>query len=132
MIERDMKINDPATLAAVTAACDQYEAALMANDIQTLDALFWDSPLTLRYGAGENLYGMAEIRAFRQGRVGGSPPRKVLRREITCYGDAYATCNLEFRRAGNTQVGRQSQSWILTAGGWKITAAHVSLMAESH
>jgi hypothetical protein len=131
MTEGEMKINDPETLAAVTAACDQYEAALMANDLATLDALFWDSPMTLRYGVGENLYGTAEIQAFRRGRVGGSPPRKVLRREIACYGDAFATCNLEFRRAGSTQVGRQSQSWILTAGGWKITAAHVSLMTES-
>lgn len=56
-----MKINDPETLAAVTAACDQYEAALMANDLATLDALFWDLPMTLRYGVGENLYGTAEI-----------------------------------------------------------------------
>ncbi len=126
-----MKVNDPDILATVTAACDRYEAALMANDLEVLDALFWDSPHTLRYGVGENLYGMEEIRAFRQSRTGGSPPRRVLRREIVSLGEAFATCNLEFRRENSARVGRQTQTWLHTEDGWKIVAAHVSLMAET-
>jgi hypothetical protein len=126
-----MTINDPAVLAAVTAACDQYEAALMENDIDALDRLFWNSARTLRYGVGENLYGIEAIRAFRVGRAGGSPPRVVLRREITSYGETSASCNLEFRREGGTAIGRQSQMWILTRDGWKIASAHVSLMGAA-
>lgn len=124
-----MTINDPAPLAELTACCDRYEAALMANDLATLDALFWASPHTLRYGVGETLYGIEEIRAFRQARVGGSPPREVLRRVVTTYGDSYGNCSLEFRRIGDGGLGRQSQSWIRTEAGWRIAAAHVSLMA---
>ncbi len=122
-------INDPLTLAELTACCDRYEAALMANDLAVLDALFWASPHVLRYGVGETLYGIEAIRAFRRARVGGSPPRSVLRRVVTTYGDDHGSCSLEFRRDGDGALGRQSQTWILTEAGWRIAAAHVSLMA---
>jgi hypothetical protein len=127
-----MELNDPAVLAEVEAACARYEAALMANDLDVLDQLFWESSHTLRYGVGENLYGIAAIREFRQARPGGSPPRTVLRHVITVYGRDYATSNLEFRRDGSSRIGRQSQTWIRTDAGWKIAAAHVSLMADTH
>jgi hypothetical protein len=68
-----MIVNDPATLAAVSAAFARYETALMENDVTTLDGLFWRSPLTLRYGVGERLYGHEAITAFRRDRPGGSP-----------------------------------------------------------
>ncbi|NKK72834.1 oxalurate catabolism protein HpxZ [Rhizobium leguminosarum bv. viciae] len=123
-----MPVNLPAVIAEVTVLCDAYETALMANDLDTLDALFWSSGETLRYGVAENLYGIAEIRAFRVGRSGGSPQRDVLRRVITTHGTDVATCNLEFIRPATGTRGRQSQTWIRTAGGWKIAAAHVSLM----
>ncbi len=125
-----MIVDDPTTLAEVIAVCDRYEAALMANDVETLDALFWHSPHALRYGVGENLYGFDEISSFRTVRAGGSPKRSVLRRVITTHGTDFATANLEFRREGATRIGRQSQTWIRTAEGWKIAAAHVSLMAD--
>ncbi|TPW30491.1 oxalurate catabolism protein HpxZ [Martelella alba] len=125
-------VNEAAVLEEVTALCDLYEKALMDNDLDTLDALFWDSELTLRYGVGENLYGIAEIRDFRKGRTGGSPKRDVLRRQITTFGADCAVCDLEFQRPGATVKGRQSQTWIRTASGWKIAAAHVSLMGASH
>lgn len=123
-----LPINLPAVVEEVTAVCDAYEAALMANDLATLDALFWAAPETLRYGISENLYGIAAIRDFRVGRTGGSPPRDVLRREIITHGTDVATCNLEFLRPTTRIRGRQSQTWIRTVDGWKVAAAHVSLM----
>lgn len=123
-----LPINLENVVAEVTTVCDAYETALMANDLDTLDALFWSSEETLRYGVSENLYGIDEIRAFRTGRSGGSPQRDVLRRVITTHGTDLATCNLEFVRPATGTRGRQSQTWIRTADGWKIAAAHVSLM----
>ncbi len=125
-----MTIDDPQTLAAVTAAFQAYEAALMANDVAELDRLFWASPLTVRYGVGEVLYGAEEIRAFRKGR-GGSPQRRLGRFEIHTFGGDFATANAEFFREGSTVRGRQSQSWVRFAEGWKVVAAHVSLEGKA-
>ncbi len=127
-----MIVNDPATLAEVEAVFDRYEAALAANDVAVLDGSFYDSPHTLRYGVGENLYGFEAIAAFRLARPGGSPPRRVIRRVITTYGSDFATANVEFQREGGGRIGRQSQTWVRFAAGWRIVAAHVSLMADTH
>jgi hypothetical protein len=127
-----MIINDPGTLAEVTAAFKAYEAALMCNDVAALDGLFWASTHVLRYGVGENLYGQAEILAFRQARPGGSPQRTLTRTVITTFGRDLATANTEFVRAGAARPGRQSQTWARLAEGWRIVAAHVSLLGESH
>jgi hypothetical protein len=123
-----LPVNLPDVIAEVTILCDAYEVALMANDLDTLDALFWSASETLRYGIAENLYGIEEIRAYRVGRTGGSPQRDVLRRVITTHGTDVATCNLEFIRPATGTRGRQSQTWIRTVDGWKISAAHVSLI----
>lgn len=123
-----LPLNLPDVVAEVTVFCDAYEVALMANDLDTLDALFWSASETLRYGIAENLYGIEEIRAYRVGRTGGSPQRDVLRRVITTHGTDVATCNLEFIRPATGTRGRQSQTWIRTVDGWKIAAAHVSLI----
>lgn len=121
-----MTINDPVLLAEVTHAFHQYELALMADDIPAMDALFHDAPTTNRYGVGEVLYGIEEIRAFRKGR-GGSPQRRLSRVAITVYGDSFATADAEFLREGSDRRGRQSQSWVRFADGWKVVSAHVSL-----
>jgi hypothetical protein len=123
-----MIIDDPATLAEVTAAFDRYETALVANDVAVLDELFWKSPTTLRYGPGENLYGHDEIAAFRAARPSAGLARTVTRKVITTYGPATATANIEFVRDGNPRIGRQSQTWMKMPDGWRIVAAHVSLM----
>ncbi|WP_313067260.1 oxalurate catabolism protein HpxZ [Achromobacter animicus] len=123
-----MDINLPDVLAEVTAAVERYEAALVSNDVQVLDTLFWNSPHTLRYGAGENLYGYDEIRAFRAQRSPQGLAREVLRTAITTYGQDFATATLEFQREGSTRIGRQSQTWMRTPQGWRVVAAHVSLM----
>ncbi|GLK43367.1 MULTISPECIES: oxalurate catabolism protein HpxZ [Novosphingobium] len=121
-----MRINDPVLLAEVTHAFHAYETALMADDIPAMDALFHDAPTTNRYGVGEVLYGIEEIRAFRKGR-GGSPQRKLGRVAITVYGDTFATADAEFFREGSDHRGRQTQSWVRFADGWKVVSAHVSL-----
>ncbi len=124
-----MDINHPETLAEVTAAFARYEKALISNDVAVLDELFWNSPHTLRYGVGENLYGFAEIQAFRAGRPAQGLQRDVLRTVITTYGRDYATANVEFQRVGGNKTGRQSQAWVRMPEGWRVVAAHVSLLA---
>ncbi|MGH1557783.1 oxalurate catabolism protein HpxZ [Caulobacter segnis] len=123
-----MIVNDPTVLSEVTDAVDSYEAALMSNDVEALDGAFWNSPHTVRLGVAENLWGFDEIAAFRVGRAGGSPPRMRLRTEITTFGSDFAVANVEFRRDDTGKIGRQSQTWIRTAAGWKVASAHVSLM----
>lgn len=124
-----MEINLPDVVAEVTAACERYETALVNNLVDELDTLFWNSPHTLRYGAGENLYGYDAIRAFRAGRSPQGLARRVLRTAITTYGTDFATANLEFQRDGSDRTGRQSQTWMRTPEGWRVVSAHVSLIA---
>jgi hypothetical protein len=124
-----ISINLPDVLAEVTAQFERYEHALVHNDVAVLDELFFQSPHTLRYGVGENLYGYDAIAAFRAARPAQGLQREVLRRVITTYGRDFATANIEFRRAGSDRTGRQSQTWVRTADGWRVVAAHVSLLA---
>jgi hypothetical protein len=125
-----MRINDPDVLAEVEAAFADYEAALMANDLGRLDGLFWSSERTVRFGPGQNLYGIAAITAFRAARVGGSPQRTLANTVITTFGADYATANTEFRRVGDARLGRQSQTWVRMQDGWRIVAAHISFLGE--
>jgi ketosteroid isomerase-like protein len=127
-----MIVNDPEVLAEVEAAFAAYEAALMANDLDALDALFWDSPFTIRVGPGQNLYGIEAIRAFRAARPGGSPQRVLLKVVITSFGRDFATAQAEFQREGGSTPGRQMQSWVKFAEGWRVVAAHVSMLSEGH
>jgi hypothetical protein len=127
-----MVINDPEVLAEVRDAFARYEKSLMANDIAALNALFWNSPLAIRFGPGQNLYGMEAIAAFRSARVGGSPSRLLFNTVITCFGRDFATANTEFRREGASAPGRQSQCWVRLPEGWRIAAAHVSLLGEGN
>ena len=120
--------NIPKVHAEVTAVFAEYEDALVNNKVEVLDALFWNGPHTLRYGVAENLYGYEAIQAFRAARPA-QGARTVLRTVITCYGYDFATANIEFQREGSERSGRQSQTWLRTEKGWKVVAAHVSLMA---
>jgi len=123
-----MIVNDPGTVAEVTERFEAYERALGANDLETLDGFFWDSAHALRYGIGENLAGIEMIRAFRKGRVGGSPPRTLYNTVITTWGRDFATTNTEFRRASGGPTGRQTQVWVRLPEGWRIVAGHVSMI----
>ena len=124
-----MQINVPSVLAEVTHAFERYEAALVSNDVATLDALFWNDPFTLRYGVAENLYGFDAIAVFRSARPAAGLARTLAHTVITTYGNDSATANTEFQREGVERIGRQSQTWIRLPQGWRIVAAHVSLMA---
>lgn len=124
-----MDINLPEIVAEVEAAFARYEAALMSNDVATLQALFWDSPHTIRYGIGEILHGHAEIGAFRSARSPVGLARQLSRTVITTFGRDFATASTLFQRETVPgQVGRQMQTWARMPEGWRIVAAHVSLI----
>ncbi|MEQ8658372.1 MAG: oxalurate catabolism protein HpxZ [Hyphomicrobiales bacterium] len=122
-----MVVNDPIVLAEVEAVFARYEAALIDNDVAVLDALFWSSAHTIRYGPSESLYGQDEILAFRKARPSAGLDRRLRRTVITTFGTDFATANTEFTREGSAKIGRQSQSWARMADGWRVVAAHVSL-----
>ena len=122
------EINRPEIVAEVTAAFMRYEEALNANDVAVLNELFRDAPYTLRFGLAEELYGHAQIAGFRAART--SPGRRsIANTVITTFGGDFATASNEFRRPGQTRLGRQQQSWVRFAEGWRIVAAHVSYSA---
>jgi len=121
-------INLPEVVAEVTQVHNRYEQALIDNDVDMLNELFWDSSHTLRFGITENLYGHDQISGFRQARARDSFARDVRRVTITTYGRDFATTNVEFTRTTTDRIGRQSQTWLRTDAGWRIVTAHVSLM----
>ena len=123
-----MDINRPDILAEVTAAFERYEDALVHNRIEVLDELFWPSEFTVRYGVGENLVGIEAIRAFRLARPSQGLARTLQNTVITTYGRDFGTTMTEFQRDGSTRHGRQSQSWVRLPQGWRVVAAHVSVI----
>jgi hypothetical protein len=124
-----MQINLPHVLAEMEVAFARYEDALVNNKVDVLDELFWNSPHTLRYGIGENLYGFEAIQAFRASRPSQGLQRTCMNTVITTYGEDFATANTEFQRDGVARSGRQSQTWMRTPEGWRVVAAHVSLIS---
>jgi hypothetical protein len=133
-----MDINLPDIHAEVSAVFALYEQALVSNDVELLDELFWPSPFTVRYGVGENLVGIEAIRSFRASRSPVGLTRSLRNTVITTFDRDFATAMTEFVRPSfeeNGQlrrIGRQSQTWARTArpghGGWRVVAAHVSLL----
>jgi hypothetical protein len=123
-------INLPDVLEEVRAVFARYEDALVHNRTEVLDALFWHSDAVVRYGAGENLVGIDAIRAFRKARPSSGLARTLGRTVITTYGHDFATAMTEFRRDGEPRLGRQSQTWVRFDEGWKVVAAHVSLISS--
>ncbi|MEI6717209.1 MAG: oxalurate catabolism protein HpxZ [Betaproteobacteria bacterium] len=124
-----MQINLPHVLAEMEVAFARYEDALVNNKVDVLDELFWNSPHTLRYGIAENLYGFEAIQAFRASRPSQGLQRTCMNAVITTYGEDFATANTEFQRDGVARSGRQSQTWMRTPEGWRVVAAHVSLLS---
>ncbi len=125
-----MEINNPQTIAELQSLYPQYEDALLRNDADALTRMFWASPHAMRFGAAENLYGSDEIAAFRKNRPGTSLARTIRRMDIVTFGLDFGSITLEFDRAasGKTVSGRQSQIWVRLPEGWRIIAAHVSLL----
>jgi hypothetical protein len=126
-----MLINDPATVAELAALYPLYETALVTNDVETLTAMFWASPQVMRFGVTENLYGIEELEAFRRSRPSAGLARTVKRLDIVAFATDYGSITLEFERTapdGRLIRGRQSQVWVRMPEGWRIVAAHVSLL----
>ena len=131
MNREGLEINNPEVVAEFTAAFRRYDPALLANDVDILNELFWDSPRVVRFGITENLYGHDSISSYRrQDKIISVPPRTVTKETITTYGRSFATTNVEYVQAKSGRRGRQSQTWMRTAEGWRIVSAHVSLLAE--
>jgi hypothetical protein len=124
-----MEINNPQVHTELTTQFNRYQKALIDNDVSVLNELFWNNVLTIRYGVGENLYGHAAIATYRTTRDPQDLPLVVGTSVVTTYGREAATTNIEFTRAG--RKGRQSQTWIRLPEGWRIVAAHVSLMPDA-
>jgi hypothetical protein len=126
-----MEVDLPDVLAEVGEAFARYEAALVSNDVATLGALFRDDPRTLRYGIGENLYGYGAIQAFRAARSPAGLMRKTAQTVITAYGrDTAVASTLFYRETAPGRVGRQMQTWVRFPEGWRIVAAHVSIIDQ--
>ncbi len=126
-----MEIDLPEVVAELKAAFERYETALVSNDVETLGAIFRDDPRTIRYGIGENLYGYGEIKAFRAARSPVGLMRKTSRTVITTYGRDFAVASTLFHRdTVPGKVGRQMQSWVRFDEGWRVVAAHVSLIDQ--
>jgi Protein of unknown function (DUF3225) len=123
-----IEINVPSVVTELTEAFEAYENALVSNDIAALNAMFWDSPRTVRFGTGdaERLYGHEAIANFRLKRGPIYQRRTLQNRWITTFGRNFGTANVEFIPAGSEKIGRQSQTWMRTEVGWKIVSAHVS------
>ncbi len=126
-----MEIDLPEVVAEVKAAFDAYEKALVSNDVATLDALFHDDARTIRYGGGENLYSYSAIKSFRAARSPAGLARTLSKTVISTYGRDYAVAATLFHRASApAKVGRQMQTWVRFPQGWRVVAAHVSVIDE--
>ncbi len=124
-----MEIDLPEVVAEVREAFDAYEVALVNNDVAALDMMFHDDPRTIRYGGGENLYGYAAIKAFRGGRSPVGLGRTISQTVITTYGTEFATASTLFERPSTAgKIGRQMQTWVKFPEGWRVVAAHVSVI----
>lgn len=125
-----MEIDRPDVVAEVRAQFERYEKALTSNDVATLTALFRADPRTIRYGIAENLYGADEIKAFRNARSPVGLERTLSRTVITAYGPDCAIASTLFHRPamGSSKIGRQMQTWVRFDDGWRIVAAHVSII----
>lgn len=124
-------INIPAMLAELNTAFEAYEDALIHNKVDVLDDLFWNSDWTLRFGAKENLFGIDQIRAFRASRPSVGLNRQIIDRHVVTFGDsvgATGVANITFNRPSEPRIGRQSQTWVRFADGWRVVSAHVSWM----
>jgi hypothetical protein len=127
-----MQVDLPDVVAEVSEQFARYEKALVTNDVAVLDELFRNDPRTLRYGIGENLYGYEAIKGFRAARSPVGLMRRTAKTVITAYGrDCAVASTLFYRDAAPGKVGRQMQTWVRFPEGWKIVAAHVSIINES-
>ena len=126
-----MEINVPEVVAEVTAAFERYEKALNANDVEVLDATFWNDPRVIRYSITDNAYGFQAIHSSRLARPKTDMKRTISNTVITTFGRDLATANTEFHRLESVRRGRQTQTWVRMPEGWRVVSAHVSFLPTS-
>lgn len=126
----DQAVNLPHVVAELDEAFEEYERALVRHDVATLDRFFWFDPRTVRYGVAENLYGGAEIRAYRMQCAPVHPGRSITRKVVTSFGTGIGTVSVEFTAPNSDKLGRQMQTWVRFPQGWRIVAAHVSQIPQ--
>lgn len=127
-----MEVDLPDVVAEVTEEFERYERALVSNDVAVLDGIFRNDSRSIRYGGGENLYGYQEIEAFRAARSPVGLARTISKTKITAYGRDFAVASTLFHRVTMPgKVGRQMQTWVRFDEGWRIVAAHVSVIADT-
>ena len=132
MAETQIEIDLPEVVAEVREAFARYEKALVENDVPALNAMFRDDARTVRYGAGEILYGYAEIKAFRAARSPVALGRTLSRTVITTFGREFAVASTLYERpTAPGKTGRQTQTWVKFPEGWRVVAAHVSLIDKT-
>lgn len=122
------EINLPHVVAELQTVFDAYEDALVRHDVVLLDELFWYHPQTVRYGVAENLYGGETIRQYRMACKPVHPERHIYNTVITSFGEDFATVSAEFTAPDTDKIGRQLQTWVRFPEGWRVVAAHVSLI----
>ncbi|MEV8240117.1 AtzH-like domain-containing protein [Microbacterium testaceum] len=105
-------------------AFDAYERAIVANDLDALDAFFAPGPDTLRGDPAGLLVGHEAISGFRSLR-GGVPPRDITDVHYRPLGPDVALLMSVSRFRGGGR-GLQTQVWQRIDGSWLITAAHVA------
>ncbi len=121
-------VNLPHVVAELKAVFDSYEAALLRHDVALLDDLFWYHPHTVRYGVAENLYSGETIRQYRMACAPVHPQRSITALVITSFGENFGTISAEFTAPDTDKIGRQMQTWARMDEGWRVVAAHVSLI----
>lgn len=124
----DQAVNLPHVVAELGEAFEEYERALVRHDVAILDRFFWFDPQTVRYGVAENLYGGEDIRAYRLQCAPVHPGRTITRKVVTSFGSAFGTVSVEFAAPDSDKLGRQMQTWVRFPQGWRIVAAHVSVI----
>jgi len=123
------EVDRPAVVAEVARVFEAYERALMSNDVAALIGFFWDDARLTRYGIADRQLGIDEMRAFRHATPAPAFTRRLENLRITAFGDDLAVTQVEFVRSDTTLRGFQSQTWARLAAGWRIVAAHVSMIA---
>jgi hypothetical protein len=119
-------LDNPEVITAVAAAFGSYEQALAAGDVDLLMAFFWDSSEVVRFGVADEQWGTAQLLEWRLANPGVPAGRTLSRTRISTFGPDTAVVSTLFTHPDGTALGRQSQTWRLMDGAWRIVHAHVS------
>lgn len=114
--------------AEIRALFHDYERALMCNDVDALNGYFWQDPALTRYGIADKQFGHEALAAFRASTPAPDFTRELHDVRITTFGRDFAVAQAEFTRSDTPRRGFQTQTWVRFPGGWKIVAAHVSMI----